>query len=180
MRKANITPRNDSPTTNVTSEQEGAASSHAPLEPMLRLDQVLALLGCSRSTFYKGIDEGRYPPPQKNGRIAIWPTATIRGWMADPSNFQSFVAAKSAAPRGIGRSAVFGSSVDKMVDVERKLEAFVLTLLHAQYEQFCAVNKPSTYDVKAAAAVKARIAELQAGAAGSIPLLKRWRPSARA
>lgn len=179
MRKVNITRRNNSPATNVTSEQEVATSNHAPLEPMLRLDQVLALLGCSRSTLYKRIDDGQFPAQHKNGRIAIWPTAAVRQWMADPSNFNSYIAAKTAAPRGIGRSAVFASSVDRMIVAERSLEMFVLAMLHRQYEQFCAVNKPSQYDVKAAAAVEARLAELEAGAMGNMPILKRWRPSAR-
>lgn len=150
-----------------------------PLEPMLRLDQVLALLGCSRSTLYAGINEKRYPEPIKNGRISLWTTDSIRNWMADPANFKSFVAAKTAAPRGIGRSAVFGSSVDRMIESERALEVLVLTTLMVHYDRFRAVNKASPYDVKAAATVEARIAELKAGATGNIPMLKRWRPSAR-
>ncbi len=181
MRNANITrnyrvvPSASSPS---PKESSGAAVP-APLEPMLRLDQVLALLGCSRSTLYAGIAEGRYPEPRKDGRISLWTTESIREWMASPSNFQSFVAAKTAAPRGLRSSAIFASSVDQMLDAENKLESLLLHIMLGVYNRSCAVNKPSQYDVKAAAAVEARIAELAAGAPGNIPILNRWRPASR-
>lgn len=151
----------------------------APLEPMLRLEQVLALLGCSRSTFYAGIQTKRFPEPMKNGRISLWTTESIRAWLADGANFQSFVAAKTAVPRGMSKSVVFGPVAAQFVEAERAAESFLLLMLLNQYRRFCAVNKPSQYDVKAAAAVEARMAELQAGAPGNIPILKRWRPSTR-
>lgn len=155
------------------------AAAPGPLEPMLRLEQVLSLLGCSRSTFYAGIQNKRFPEPIKNGRISLWTTESIRNWMSDRENFQSFVAAKTAAPRGLKKSAAFGSVAPTFAEAERALEVLVLVTLNMHYERFCAVNKPSQYDVKAAAAVDARIAELQAGAPGNIPILKRWRPAAR-
>lgn len=155
------------------------AAAPGPLEPMLRLEQVLVLLGCSRSTLYEGIKVKRYPEPVKDGRISLWTTESIRSWMSDRDNFQSFVEAKTAAPRGLKRSSAFGSRASFFTEAERALENLVLVLLQQQYLRFCKVNKPSQYDVKAAAAVDARIAELNAGAPGNIPILKRWRPAAR-
>lgn len=155
------------------------AAAPSPLEPMLRLEQVLSLLGCSRSTFYEGIKDKRFPEPIKNGRLSLWTTESIRTWMSDPGNFQSFVAAKTAASRGLSKSAAFGARAATFIEVERALEVLVLVTLNTHYERFCAVNKPSQYDVKASQAINARIAELNAGAPGNIPVLKRWRPAAR-
>ena len=80
----------------------------------------------------------------------------------------------------MSKSVVFGPVAATFAEAERAAESFLLLMLLNQYRRFCAVNKPSQYDVKAAAAVEARMAELQAGAPGNIPILKRWRPSARA
>lgn len=39
---------------------------------LLRLPQVLARMGCSRSGWYKAIAEGRAPQPIKLGRSSAW------------------------------------------------------------------------------------------------------------
>ncbi len=39
---------------------------------LLRLPQVLARMGCSRSGWYKAIAEGRAPQPIKVGRSSRW------------------------------------------------------------------------------------------------------------
>ena len=45
----------------------------------IRLPEVLALLGISRSTFYAGIKSGKYPKPVKIGkRVSGWRTADVR------------------------------------------------------------------------------------------------------
>jgi predicted DNA-binding transcriptional regulator AlpA len=45
----------------------------------MRLPDVLTLLGVSRSTFWQGIRDGRYPPGVKIGRRATaWRAADIR------------------------------------------------------------------------------------------------------
>lgn len=175
MPKAKTTPPTDIPLPPAAL----TSPAPAPLEPMLRLEQVLSLLGCSRSTFYAGIQNKRFPEPVKNGRISLWTTESIRAWLSDGANFQSFVAAKTAVPRGMKRSAAFGSEASRYVEGERALETLVLLGLRHRYEAFCEVNKPSQYDLKAAAAVQSRLDELKAGAPGNIPILKRWRPAAR-
>jgi predicted DNA-binding transcriptional regulator AlpA len=45
----------------------------------MRLPDVLTLLGVSRSTFWQGIRDGRYPPGVKIGRRATaWSAGSIR------------------------------------------------------------------------------------------------------
>lgn len=44
-----------------------------PISGFLRLPQVLALFPVSKSTWWKGIAEGRYPAPVKLGeRVSAW------------------------------------------------------------------------------------------------------------
>lgn len=41
----------------------------------MRLEAVLEALGVSRSSFYEGVKQGRYPPPTKiseGARAAVW------------------------------------------------------------------------------------------------------------
>lgn len=55
----------------------------------LRLPQVLALIPVSKSTWYAGIKEGRYPQPTRalGKRVTAWAAADIRRFLetADPS-----------------------------------------------------------------------------------------------
>jgi prophage regulatory protein len=39
---------------------------------LLRLPAVLQRTGESRSGWYRGMEEGRYPPPIQRGRINLW------------------------------------------------------------------------------------------------------------
>jgi len=41
-------------------------------ERLLRLSEVLFLTGLPRSTLYHRIQRGRFPRPQKKGRISLW------------------------------------------------------------------------------------------------------------
>lgn len=52
----------------------------AVLHPLglLRLEQVLALVQIPKASFYKGMDDGRYPLPVRiSARIVAWRTADI-------------------------------------------------------------------------------------------------------
>ncbi|MFZ7309343.1 helix-turn-helix transcriptional regulator [Comamonas jiangduensis] len=45
---------------------------------MLRVPQVLKILGIGRSTWYAGIKKGEFPAPRKMGsRISLWPQSEI-------------------------------------------------------------------------------------------------------
>lgn len=47
-------------------------------EALLRLHQVLEIIPVSRSTWYNGIEDGRFPKPIKFGkRIACWKKSEI-------------------------------------------------------------------------------------------------------
>lgn len=45
---------------------------------LLRLPQVLACTGYSRSGWYKAIAEGRAPKPIKRGRISLWSSDSVQ------------------------------------------------------------------------------------------------------
>ena len=52
--------------------------SHLPTTGYLRLRQVLEIFPVSRSAWYRGIKEGRYPAPIKLGkRTAAWSVESI-------------------------------------------------------------------------------------------------------
>jgi len=50
-----------------------------PEEGFVRLEQVLEVIPVSRSTWFRGIQEGRYPAPTKLGaRASGWKVCEIR------------------------------------------------------------------------------------------------------
>lgn len=45
---------------------------------VLRLPEVLSLMGISRATFYRGVKSGRYPKPlHPSERVSAWPLEEI-------------------------------------------------------------------------------------------------------
>lgn len=53
-----------------------------PEEGFVRLEQVLEVIPVSRSTWFRGIDEGRFPAPVKLGaRASAWRVDDIRKLM---------------------------------------------------------------------------------------------------
>lgn len=59
------------------------------LERIIRLKTVLARTGLSRSTLYRKIAEGTFPPQV---RISVhgagWHESAINGWIADPAAYR--------------------------------------------------------------------------------------------
>lgn len=54
-------------------------SNAFPAEGFVRLPQILAFLAISKSCFYKGIREGRFPQPVKlTARTSAWRAIEIR------------------------------------------------------------------------------------------------------
>ena len=59
---------------------------------LLKIGDVSEWLGVARSTIYKWIEEGRFPPPIKIGekdraRVAArWEEATVQQWIEDRRN----------------------------------------------------------------------------------------------
>lgn len=50
-------------------------------ERMLRVPDVLALLGISESTLWRWVQKGFFPRPTKLGsHISVWPESTIANW----------------------------------------------------------------------------------------------------
>lgn len=64
--------------------KESAALQHEPVTTttrILRLPQVLALVGLRRSTVYNHIQNGVFPKPIKLGRASGWIQAEVQAWI---------------------------------------------------------------------------------------------------
>jgi len=62
-----------------TPHQAGEQPSRPPDLTLLRLPQVLALIPIARSTWWKGVKEGRFPAPVMIGpRTAAWRLSDIK------------------------------------------------------------------------------------------------------
>ena len=63
--------------------------SKLPAEAVLRLPDVLALVGLSRASVYAKVAEHRFPAPIKLTQHASgWRMGDIRTWLADPTGWQ--------------------------------------------------------------------------------------------
>lgn len=52
------------------------------METILRLPEVLARTGLSRSTLYRRVDEGTFPAPISLGIRAVgWPESEVQSWI---------------------------------------------------------------------------------------------------
>ena len=59
--------------------------SKLPAEAVLRLPDVLALVGLSRASIYAKVAEHRFPAPIKlTAHASGWRMGDIRTWLADP------------------------------------------------------------------------------------------------
>ena len=54
-------------------------------ERLIRMKELITLVGLGRSTIYRLVAEGRFPPPiyPFNNRLAAWPYSQIAAWIAD-------------------------------------------------------------------------------------------------
>jgi len=62
--------------------------SKLPAEAVLRLPDVLALVGLSRASIYAKVAEHRFPSPIKLTEHASgWRLGDVRAWLADPTGW---------------------------------------------------------------------------------------------
>jgi prophage regulatory protein len=55
-----------------------------------RLRDVVRITALSRSTIYRRIAEGRFPPAiHLGGRASAWPSAALQQWIDDPETYRS-------------------------------------------------------------------------------------------
>lgn len=67
----------------MTTKQLALPQTVLPQTGMLRLPQVLALFPVSRTAWYQGIKDGKYPAPVKlSERTAAWRSSDIRALLA--------------------------------------------------------------------------------------------------
>jgi len=52
-------------------------------ERLIRLPSTLSMVGIGRSTLYDLISKGRFPPPLKIGRIALWRESEVQQWISE-------------------------------------------------------------------------------------------------
>ena len=84
------------PQVTLPSTQEPPATPTLNEERFIRLAEVLATCGKSRSSIYEGIKEGTFPAPVKlKGRSSAWLKSEIVHWM------QACVAARHPVPVAI-------------------------------------------------------------------------------
>ena len=59
-----------------------------PPEALLRINDVLALVGLRRSSIYGLIRQRKFPPPTKlTATASAWRLSEVRRWLADPPNW---------------------------------------------------------------------------------------------
>ena len=51
------------------------------LDRRVKLPFVLGVFAVGKSTFYRGIKSGKYPPPVKDGRSSFWYMSTIQEYL---------------------------------------------------------------------------------------------------
>ena len=61
--------------------------SYPAPERLLRLSEVLFLTGKPRSTLYYLIQKGRFPRPQKRGRVSLWKLSEVERYLLDPNRY---------------------------------------------------------------------------------------------
>ena len=55
-----------------------------------RLRDVMRITALSRSTIYRRISEGRFPPPvHLGGRASAWQSAALQAWIDDPEGYRA-------------------------------------------------------------------------------------------
>ncbi len=65
------------------SPQPNQPPSNSVSERLLRLPELIRLIGISRATIYRYIGNGRLPPPVKlSTRCVAWRASEITAWMA--------------------------------------------------------------------------------------------------
>lgn len=63
--------------------------SQLPAEAVLRLPDVLALVGLSRASVYAKVANRRFPAPIKlTAHASGWRIGEIRAWLANPTGWQ--------------------------------------------------------------------------------------------
>ena len=60
-------------------------------DKILRCREVQHAIGLSRSTIYRMVERGDFPPPQKLGLRAIgWRESAISDWIGNPNQSEGF------------------------------------------------------------------------------------------
>jgi prophage regulatory protein len=71
------------------SSQAKPPTTPKALPAFYRLRDVVRISSLSRSTIYRRIAEGRFPPPVSlGGRASGWPSAALHQWAEDPQNYR--------------------------------------------------------------------------------------------
>ena len=58
-----------------------------PVERLIRLPEVVNLTGLPKSTLYNMVRQGRFPKPQKMGRISLWRLSDVHRFISDPGSY---------------------------------------------------------------------------------------------
>jgi excisionase family DNA binding protein len=66
----------------VVETDQAGQGSEAATKALLTIDDLAALLGCSRRTVHRLIERGRVPKPCRFGSLLRWPRAQVDEWVA--------------------------------------------------------------------------------------------------
>lgn len=56
--------------------------SNDPVTRLVRLPEIIRIIGVSRPTVYRLIERGEFPKPIKQGRTSAWPSEEVDAYMA--------------------------------------------------------------------------------------------------
>lgn len=72
------------------------------MDRFVRLRELIGITGLSRSTVYRRMGEGTFPPRLGlGGNVVAWRQSDVERWMADPAGFRADPGEDAAgAPRG--------------------------------------------------------------------------------
>jgi predicted DNA-binding transcriptional regulator AlpA len=62
--------------------ETASAHSPAPVERLIRLNEVLTYTGEARTTCYDNIAAGIHPAPLKDGRASLWKLSEVHAYVA--------------------------------------------------------------------------------------------------
>ena len=72
----------------VNRRELGPQTASAPA--FFRMADVVRITGLSRTTLYRRIAEGKFPPPvHLGGRACGWPRAALQRWIDDPEGYSN-------------------------------------------------------------------------------------------
>jgi predicted DNA-binding transcriptional regulator AlpA len=83
---------------------ENSESDTGVIPAFYRIRDVVRITALARTTLYRRIAAGRFPPPvHLGGRVCAWSRTALHAWIADPENYREPRATRFSVRRPRGR-----------------------------------------------------------------------------